>query len=191
MYAWGCGLAFAFCLHRFFFCLELRELTQRKSYSKRWLPEIQWRVSVTPTICYLHLLKKLDLSSKPMMMQRELGKLFLGFLECDQAIISLKTTGSPKSVIFGLDLCHCPGSGREVCPMHKGFSGQQLSPATWEGDQGFQLCGHGPMKHCPILNCNSSVFTKFLSSLLSDHLSTSVRSMWAGKYVSLFSPLFI
>lgn len=74
--------------------------------------------------------------------------------------------------------------------MHEGFSGQKLSPATWKGVQGCQLCGHRPMEHCPTLNGNSSVFTKFLSPLLSDHPSASVRSMWAGKYMSLFPPSF-
>lgn len=50
VYVWGCSLAFVFCLHRFIFCLELHELTQSKSYSKRWLPEIQYRMSVSPRI---------------------------------------------------------------------------------------------------------------------------------------------
>lgn len=74
--------------------------------------------------------------------------------------------------------------------MCKGFSGREVSPSTWESISGCQLCGRGPVEHCLTLSCSPSGFTKFLSPLLPECLSTSVRYTWAVKYERLFFSLF-
>lgn len=82
------------------------------------------------------------------------------------------------------ELRHRPSSGRE------GFSGQEVSPATWEGVSGCQLHGCGHMEHCLTLSCSPSGLSKFLSPLLPACPTTSVRYMWAIKYMRLFFSFF-